>query len=67
MTQIAWRGCEADAHTAKADALQFALDSLAALDGAVDGLVWARVLDTMSLLELARERHEQAAAVLARA
>lgn len=57
----AWRSADAEAHSAKAEAIQNAIDTLAGLNGALDSIEGSLVRNTVGVLDRARERHETAA------
>ena len=56
-----WRTADAEASAAKAEAIQFALDTLRGIDGTLDTIETRLVRNTASVLERARDRHETAA------
>ena len=56
-----WKSADADAHLAKAEAIQNAVDSLQGLDGVLDAIETPTVRNVIALLERARDRHETAA------
>ena len=61
----AWESAYADAHQAKAEALEQAIGCLEGLDGALDNIESPVIRNAVALLERARERHERAGKLLA--
>jgi hypothetical protein len=61
-----WKEIDADAHAAKAEALDFAAQTLAGVEAVLDAVEAPVIRNAVSLLTNAKERHEQAA-VLGRA
>lgn len=57
----AWRNADADAHRAKAEAIDNALAALDGLDGALDNIEGPVIENTLNVLKRARELHEAAA------
>lgn len=60
----AWRSAEAEAHEAKADAIEHAEDALRDCIGAVDGMERLAIDAALQVLEFARERHAKRAFLL---
>jgi peptide deformylase len=56
-----WRNVDADAHDAKAEAIQHAIDALTGLEGALDTVEALQVAGAKHLLERAAARHAEAA------
>jgi hypothetical protein len=54
----AWRGPDADAHLAKAEALEHAAETLAGVEGILDVVEAPVIRNAVALLERARDRHE---------
>jgi hypothetical protein len=56
-----WRNADADAHEAKAEAIETAMEALAGLTGALDSVEELAIVQTVNLLQRARARHDKAA------
>lgn len=59
----AWRHSDADAHMAKAEALDVALETLKGVEAMLDAVEQPIIRNTVALLTNAKERHENAAAL----
>lgn len=59
-TNTQWRGAEADAHEAKADALRFAAETVEGIIDALEPLEQPSVRNAVAVMERARERHDAA-------
>lgn len=60
-----WRTADADAHHAKAEAIETAIEALCGLHGALDNIEDVTVVATVNMLQRARVRHVEAAKLAA--
>lgn len=62
--QTSWRSAEADAHEAKADAIEHAQDAMRDCLGALERMERQSLVAALQVLEASRERHAKAAYLL---
>jgi hypothetical protein len=61
VTNDSWRAVAAEASAAKAEAIDYAVNVLAGIDGALDPIETPQLRNAVAVLERARDRHAAAA------